>query len=64
MICSESMGYKEMVIGSTDKEERKETIAKLKKQEIDVVTNCMTLTEGFDVHRYERFSLGKTDKKL
>lgn len=56
-------GYKaEMVIGSTDKEERKETIAKLKKQEIDVVTNCMTLTEGFDAPQIRTVLLARPTK--
>lgn len=50
--------------GNTPKDERDETLARLAAGEIDVVTNCMVLTEGWDAPSVSCCILARPTKKM
>jgi superfamily II DNA or RNA helicase len=52
------------VDGSTPKDERDEILAKLRSGAIDVVTNCMVLTEGWDMPEVGCCILARPTKKM
>ena len=53
----------EHIDGSTPKDERDATLARLASGEIEIVTNCMVLTEGWDMPHRRRLHSGATDEK-
>jgi superfamily II DNA or RNA helicase len=54
----------EHVDGSTPKDERDATLDRLAKGEIDVVTNCMVLTEGWDMPEVGCCILARPTRKM
>jgi superfamily II DNA or RNA helicase len=54
----------EHIDGSTPKPERDATLARLASGEIDVVTNCMVLTEGWDMPPASCCILARPTKKM
>jgi len=54
----------EHVDGSTPKPERDATLDRLAKGEIDIVTNCMVLTEGFDLPEMGCVILARPTRKM
>ena len=54
----------EHIDGNTPKDERDEILARLAADEIDVVTNCMVLTEGWDAPSVSCCILARPTKKM
>jgi DNA repair protein RadD len=50
--------------GDTPKDERDETLARLRRGEIDVVSNCMVLTEGWDMPEVGCCILARPTKQI